>query len=502
MAYTLFAEYNYYDNISRWLLGNTDEAIYDEYNEVSSRQTGKTTCICIAISHWVAAAMKTNKKLVVYGIRKMVGDVAQLENEMDAAFDNDGWERNIHYQKYKRNGKVYYLFNQTIRVILMGLNSKIAAGRRLAIKGIANTRGYDLGIIWREEASEITNYERVALSQACRGFKKLIEIGTSNPDLPDLDYVEYCSDRQAFSKEELAAHNRQIKVVKEHGAKKLFHYTNWRVNPHLTEANFRALEEIKVLYPQYMDAWYYGVPGAIEASIFAHLIPDIQTYMTEPIDRFFAGIDYAEAESIQGHWTALSVWGMNNNSRVKLKLGEYGHTNNPNYKMRFKKLDEVVDDVINYIFKMSIKYPLIKQLGIDIRCDKGGGGNAFIYYAQERAMALGYTWMNFIPIEFKMKLSSRLIWTTMEIRRGRLRYDWNECPFTKKEMNQMVYLETTPRKTELVPKDEHDDFWDADCYALYPEMVLDANTDPMMSKSTMFKKPSNNNWGNGGNILA
>lgn len=271
MTNKIIDEYAYLDNIANWL-NDPSIPIYDEYNLLSGRKTGKTTSISILCSHlWAVGLMNYahhfNKKVAIYYIRYAHNKCIEVEQDLDRILFNDGWINGVrrgfqptgsvsHYTKIHNQGKTIYRVNgtgQTSFIQVVGFHSSQKS--LVPLKGLASVDGYDLCVVITDECNELSNSERLTVKMAVRGAKRTIFINSSNPDLITQDYVVYCHRLVPFNQHLLKTEFRQLGVVEDRVTKqtKLFHYANFRVNPHLSQDEINHLEELRVLNPLLAD---------------------------------------------------------------------------------------------------------------------------------------------------------------------------------------------------------------------------------------------------------
>lgn len=244
----LINNYTYLDTISHWLLGYP-VMLCDEYNLSGSRYSGKTISIDItAGANAIATALQTNKRVAVYAFRMYNKDCVQLAQDMQNVLDETGFVSGQHYKLTRPAQSYLYTFANGSFISIKGVHTQNTS--HIALKGLASALDFDLAIKWREEANEFPKREQQAIDFAVRGAKKTISITSCNPDVLYNDHITYLNDRLPFDFDLMSTKHEQIAIIVENNRRKLFHYTNWKVNPFLSQDEILQLEELLILDPE------------------------------------------------------------------------------------------------------------------------------------------------------------------------------------------------------------------------------------------------------------
>lgn len=475
----LINNYAYLDNVSHYLLDNP-VVLWDEINLSGSRYSGKTISIDIAaIAHAIATALSVNKRVAVYAFRMMNKDCGELAKDLSAVLDDIGFVAGVHYKLTRPAQSYLYTFANGSFISVKGVHTQNTT--HISLKGLASCRDFDLAIKWREEANEFPRREQQAIDFAVRGAKKMIKITSCNPDVLYNDHITYLNERMPFDFEKMSTKHEQIGVIKENGLLKLFHYTNWKVNPYLSNDEHRQLEELLILDPDKAYCWYWGMPGNVSTSIFTRYVGKATTDKHWITNRFTAGVDIGQADSPTGHPTACSLWSTGYDKGVlkAFKESEYYHSNaTQNYLSAL----ELVNDIVDYYVNCANRWPQLIVQMLTVKVDYGNGGLAYIDMLNAHCQKLQLKWLQFVPVDKSVWLTKdRVDWTQLAIMKGYIGYNWVECPHTLRQMNLIQWQEQTGKNNyELKMLDLHDDTWDSDCYALFeymrPIMEQNGNT--------------------------
>lgn len=466
--------------------------VHDEYNVAGSRYSSKTYSVGEMIAFIFAMVIKYQKKVAIYAFRKLNKDTSELTKEIYNSLTAINITESNYFKLKFPNKQADFRFKNTSSFIrVMGVYSN--SNDRIPLKGLSRSevKDFDIVIVWKEEANELTNSEMQAIRFALGNAKKLIEINTCNPDSIQQDYISYINSIFPFDLEIMKHKNEMIKSTFHNNKFKLFHYSNWKVNKHnLTNDIINNLEELKLLDPIKAQSWYWGVPSVLEGTIFARYLDDLKTNIDFKVTKIIGGLDIGTATSSSGHPTAASLWfiGENDKTRRAHKASEYYHSN---ATMSFKDTYQLANSIIDYYLKEAQRYTSM-YFGFMCFVDYGNGGLAFIDILNREKQKRNISWLNFTPVDKStMYLNDRIDFTTVCMVKNILSYNWEKCPETKRQYSLIKWLK--PNKLETAnnePKmhDLHDDTWDSDCYALMNDMrwlVENINNSLLVNKESI-----------------
>lgn len=462
----MISNYNYIEQYCLYLAGNIDDYQFDEINQLGARNSGKTYANDEGFGKIIAVAEAYNKKVALYGFRKLSSDKEQMILDFQQALDDLGFIesdsklsiKNGHYIKVAKGGRVRYRFASGSFVEFAGVYKSTGAA---ALKGTSSCRGYDLSIVWREEANEFTTKEKQAIEQAIRGAKRMVNIASSNPDSIYQDYITYANDRLKFDRNTLTNKGEQIAYLLESGIRKLFHYTNYQINPHLTKDQINKFNELKELDPVKYEIWGIGMPGGLETSIFSRYMKSMLINFIPT--SYYAGIDLGQADSPTGHPTTAILTGVNNEGTKFSPISEFFHSN---ATMKHKDTYQLADSLINYFVEQSYKIQQITR-GLTVFVDYGAGGLFMIDVLKSRARTL--PWLQFIPVDKSIWfIKDRVDATIVLLTRQQLQIDKDKTPELFKGMSLMEWKAPSQKAQnyKLEALDKNDDSWDALMYSI------------------------------------
>lgn len=482
----MISNYNYLDSYCYYLQDLNVITFYDEINQAGARLSGKTHADSEEWAKLCAVAMSNEKKIALYGFRKWNKDIGEMDKEVFNALDDLGI---AHLCKItKPNNQRQYTFSNGSFIRIAGIHTQSTS--KIALKGLASCSDYDLAISWREEANEFNKAEVQAIDFAIRGAKRYVKWSSCNPDVLYQDHIQYINARLPFDFEKMKRQHEQRKTIVENGLTKLFHYTNHKINPYLSESELSQLEELRVLDPEKAYCWYWGMPGAISESIFVRYVSIAKTTRDFTPSYFVGGIDIGQADSPTGHPSACSLFSVGyQGARIKaFKESEYYHSN---ATMQFKNSVELAKDMIAFYVDMAREFPLMRK-GITVYVDYGSGGLTFIDRLVELANDRLLNWLSFEPVDKEIWLTKdRIDFTQISIIRGDLGYNWNRCPQTLRQYNLIQWKPQTGNSYELKMLDLNDDTWDSDMYALMQvarQIMQQSDNSHLLDKSSTFNK--------------
>lgn len=485
--------FNYLEEIVVNIMNNKKIPV-NELNYLGGRFGRKTFEICSTmIAKFLAVAMKYNLKIAIYGFREFGADIQELKKEVKNALSDLGLNESTSkvvirngFYKYKNiNNTPYFEFIDGSFIQLKGLYK--SNNSSISLKGLSSCKDFDLSIEISEEANEIKENEFQAIRFAIRGAKQELKIKMSNPDSKFQDYVKYCNDRVPMNRDILEHKGQQITIYQEPSSKtlKLFHYTNYTINPFLSKDTLNNFLELKELDPVKYEIWGIGMAGGLETAIFSrYLVQADNDKEFQPI-KLKAGLDLGQSDSPTGHPTTSIFIGIDNNFRIK-PLAEYFHSN---AFMNHKNNVDIASDLIMFYANLSYKYPQIRN-GLDIYVDYGAGGAIMIDLINE-LLATKYkhiNYLNFKPVEKSVWfIKDRIDATISLIITKRLLLDENLTPNLIKYMDLMEWKKPPKKGSnyKLEPLDLNDDSWDALCYGIMNDLkqtITTISNDLLLSK--------------------
>lgn len=471
-------EFTYLYEIVYWLLDEVDFT-HDEYNLSGSRYSGKTFSVAMILPILFAIALKKNKKVAIYGFRKLNKDINDLVKEVYESFISAGFQDYTDFNLKYPNKQADFRFKGTKSFIrVMGVYSN--SNDRIPLKGLSRSeiKGFDLIIEWEEEANELTQQEFQAITFAIGNAKKRIKITTCNPDNIYQYHIEYMNNRVPYNLEIMKKNNEQIKSIIENNILKLFHYSNWKLNKqYLSENIINNLAELKVLDPIKAQSWYDGVPSVLTGAIFARILNLVKTQLDFQPYYFRAGLDIGMATSITGHPTSAHIGFLNQTKTKAHVYKEYFHSNASfagQHAMQYKDTFQLAHEIINFYLNVAYEFPRMKQTRLIVTTDYGNGGQAFIDVANKILKDKYITWLSFnAVIKENYYIRDRIDWLTAVLIKGIVSIDWNNCPNTKRQLGLIQWL-TKPKlennNNQPQMLDLHDDTFDSICYMFMSEM--------------------------------
>jgi len=434
----------------------------------------------------IIASFKYNKKIAIYGFRKIGGKALEdLKKEIETRInefnliqsDNKKrFEKGSHYIYTSRYNTPLFNFRNGSFITLQGLYK--ANDDRVALKGLASAAGYDISIAFREEANEIKDHEFQAINFAIRGAKQYLEINASNPDNEFQDYIKYCKKNVPFIKEELENKGFQFKILKniKTGFKEIFCYTNFMANPYVRINEIQNFLKMKEEDPIKWEAWGLGIPGSNEKSVFARYLINMKPKINFNPVEFTAGLDLGHADSPDGHPTVLEIIGKDIYGNIE-PIEEYYHSNN---ELNYKNTQHMQLDILETLIRLGDKYPLIKKQHLYIKVDYGGGGKPFTDSINELKNRLYYgtaDWFSFKEVDkniyfIKDRVDITIALLVLKI----LTINKELTPYLIEKMNLMIYQinKNLNSKHNINIVDLEDDPWDALFYGLMewiPELI-------------------------------
>lgn len=450
-----------------------------EINLCGGRNGRKTYSIAHFCIRLIIAAASIGKKIAIYGFRLYAGkNIDNLMKEFQQAIDDYnlyGSDNKIiiingDYIFKSKNANPRWTFSNGSFISLQGVRQSSTA--IIALKGLASATNFDLSISICEEANEFDIDEFQAIKFAIRGAKNHLDIKMSNPDIETQEFIRYCIENAPFQEWEMEQKGEQFKLVNENGKNKIFHYTNYLINPYLSQDQINDFEELKKIDPIQYKIWGLGLPGRLQESVFSRYIDNASN---DPnfIPRYFSiGVDIGQADSPEGHPTVGLFVGIDAYNRIK-PLNEYFQWN---AQMPYKSPNEIAKDIVEFCIKQAKKYPEIMVNGLDVYIDYGAGGLAYIdMMKQFQAQLFPYSmkWLNITSVKKEIfYIKDRIDIIIALLIAKKLLIDRNLTPNFVKQMAQVRYRRTLSdrekHKIEIIDID--DDFFDALCYSIMIKM--------------------------------
>ncbi|WP_164107402.1 PBSX family phage terminase large subunit [Spiroplasma citri] len=451
----------------------------DEYNEIGSRYSAKTFMIkdnvvgkCCAIS------LLVGKPIFIIAVMKMNKDI---RNGVFKNIQNTLNDMNINY-KVNLSENSFTLDNGTY-IICKGLHSQT---KREKLKAFADLNKYEFAIEWREEADQLTKDDMSELKYAIRGAKRKFIINSSNPESLHRYIIKYCNEIMLFNEQILLSkYPDQIGKFKINYYEKnkkltktvIIHYSSWRLNPYLDDNVILDQLETEKLDPVRARVWSWGLPGQVQGAVFARYLKF--TKLTWNFDKILGGVDFAQADSPNGHKTSASLWVYNSTLKKVHKIGKYTHSN---ATMEYKDTFEQANDIIQFYLSSLKNSTIFIESGLTINVDYGAGGRAFIDVLNKEKIKYRYgKLLRFEEVDKSMwSVTNRVNSFIAAMISDKMTHD-----LILEETNTeypMIQWKEKPNggKEEIV--DLYDDEFDADYYALseYIREIVQSSTNRLI----------------------
>lgn len=461
--------FTYLLEIPYWLLQNSSIGnkypfakkfeLVNEINQIGTRYSGKTISDLKMYAELIKISMLINEPVFIFASMKMNKDIR------DSIFQNI-WnileQENIPFNVNLSNHT--FTFTNGSKIVCRGLHSQT---KREKLKAFADLNKYKLVIDWREECDQFDNKDLSEIEFALRGYQNKITINTCNPESLKRYIVGYCNELLPFDEQIMRSNFEQIKYLEKWNMKIIIHYSSWRMNKYLDQAQCNELLRLEQLDPERARVWSWGLPGNTSGSIFARYIDIMQaTDIIQPT-KLLGGVDIANATSPKGHTTAASFWLFNNTSKKAYKVAEYTHSN---ATQQFKTELEQVNDILDFYNNQLNKYYMLIQQGINIQVDDSAYSTLQSLEREKYKYQFGQ-FMHFQPAQKqKFKIRHRIEAFTMLINTNQLKWLWQYCPVSKFQY-ELIQWEDKPEIKEERMLDLYDDTFDSDFYALHFELV-------------------------------
>lgn len=369
----MLLNFSYLEEIPRWLLQeNTNLNIWnklyepaDEYNLIGTRYSGKTWTVLDIIDLSVGISLYIKKPIFIFASMKMNKDVrSSIFQNIVNTLNKSNINYNVNLSNYELS-----LSNGTT-IICRGLHTQT---KREKLKAFADLEKYALVIDWREESDQYDKNDFSEIRFALRGAKKKIEINTCNPESLRRYLIDYCNNLMPFNEQIMKSKYEQIGKFNRFNRKIINHYSSWRMNNMLSDDVKNTLLELEHLDPARARVWSWGLPGQVQGAVFDRYLKF--TKLTWSFDKILAGVDFAQADSPNGHKTSASLWVYNSILKKVHKIGKYTHSN---ATMEYKDVFEQANDIIKFYLSSLKNSTIFIESGLTINVDWGAGGRAFI----------------------------------------------------------------------------------------------------------------------------
>ena len=452
------------------------ELLVQEINWGGSRASAKTRTAITCLGTLLFLALQNNLKIHIRCFRKYNKNVNDLSEEFIGILGQYDW---LDILKFTKGGGYRHRFefpkkhrNQSY-IEIRGVYSN--SREDVPLKGLANSIGADLIVIFLEEANEFTKKEKQAIEFGVRGDSTtpILTITACNPESIHQYHIAYLNKNLKFNLKELQTQYFQFLIKEEFGIKKIFHYANWRKNQYLpkdTEAKLLTLEKYD---PIKATTWSYGMIGNVEESVFSRELPFTKNILDFSPYYFSGGIDIGASDAIGAHPTAgiFTLWSKNRD-RVHIEREFYRDNRSYIYNDRNTVIRELVEFFVECSRDFNINH-------FTIYVDYGGAGNYAISMLENERIRLNYHHFQFVAVnKSKMLIIPRVDATKRYMNYNLISFNWNNCKQLYKDMDLMRYKvpdDNSIQKVEIL--DKYDDLWDAMMYSLleWSNLLDDAN---------------------------
>lgn len=463
-----------------------DKPGFDEARGIENggRKSGKTTN---AINLGVVATLMFAGDCDFMGWRYFINDAKELFAEVKSNYERvlgrelTRNEVNESNRTIKVNGNIAKVW---------GVNS---GSKRKTIKksGIWRARGKKALIVLIDERHEFTDDDIVSLRHALGGYRHVVMIDCLNPHSVAIPIVNRAIKRFPQNEMILKDKGEQFKFWRRettidfgnegtrHGIVwEWIHYTNWRVNTFLSNADILSIIDTWQVSPQRAKVADYGMAGTEIGAIYGYErqfaismpVSEIMRQYGNDMDAVSVGVDFGESEAETGSATAMSLWAKertteHNVGREKwYLLWLYRHHNANGYKTNQMRAAEMITGLADML-KRFPRLPAIvtSQGGLVINAEWNGAYQELLG-AELAKRGLG----NYISITpaMKYKTISRIL-----VRRKKLTdkayYVATEAEYHLHELDVQTWDELKiDRKTGLpIPVEAYNDTTDASDYA-------------------------------------
>lgn len=290
--------------------------------------------------------------------------------------------RNLTYrQEINHSSKTIKLGGNYIQV--RGINS---ANKRKKVKlvGAKRAKGKKFLIIILEERYEFSEEEVLSIRHGLGGYKHVIVISITNPHSLAYPYIKQLDSYFKHDKEQLEKYGEQykfeeIKTPLKDGKTQVVwrcvHYTNWRVNHHLSKADIYSIQQAKSFSKSKYRVADLGMPGQEEGAIYSE---EIDRLIILPIEKVLEkynikslaiGVDLGNGSNEFSSATAMSLVGFGAKGEQILLHLYYNH-NKDKYVSNTQHAKIMVNTIVDLAGKHQVINDIIKvQGGIEFHCD-------------------------------------------------------------------------------------------------------------------------------------
>lgn len=244
------------------------------------KNSGKTYCICLFIAYLfyyqISASIIIFRKQANSLTDDEKGTIAEVKNRLD----------DLHI-KYKLNKSSKIITSPNTRVIFLSLFNP--QGQKIQQLGLAGNSRYTYEIPWFEEVWEMEENSVRDAELAVRGAKHTLTLYTTNPYGMSQWFVAYYVKRFKPQRNILLREGYQWKFFPED--KSIFHYTNYRVNPGISQAHINNIEILREKDPATYDVVGIGLPGVPYGGVYAHLLKH-SSKLLQPTNTYSLGLDW------------------------------------------------------------------------------------------------------------------------------------------------------------------------------------------------------------------
>ena len=269
-------------------LNNITKAVYtdkrpsiQEYNLIGSRQSGKTK----SVAELVCNLLLIGKSTKIYIVRHLTNTLRKT-----VFAEVMGRLSDLKVANYcKVSLKPMQILYKDAVIYFEGLYTPKSSV--ISLQGLYRGN-VDYCVVWLEEAYELTKEDESALFEAIGGYKHLIIIRTCNPWHLKSDLISYANSEAPFNLAILQDKGEQI-TKKD---KKLFYYSNYKLNHYLADSTRALLEATRQHSPKRARVVCDGYYGISEGTIYAEYLNNFELKATgsHGYQSVIGGIDVGE----------------------------------------------------------------------------------------------------------------------------------------------------------------------------------------------------------------
>ena len=172
----------------------------------------------------------------------------------------------------------------------------------------------------------------------------------------------------------------------------LMHYTNYRVNPAITEAQKENIENLREKDPALYDVVGIGLPGVTSGGVYAHLLKH-SSRLLQPTNTYSLGLDWGFKHD---PLTIILIGTQSTHSldTSYLNMNVLEEKQITNYSVYFHQ--QLSIQIVKWIRSLSYLYPKLKEEDSIVYCDKSN--LTWIEMRNSTAQSLGVDWLTFLPV--------------------------------------------------------------------------------------------------------